>query len=949
MSRTYGSLAFRSNTQQWVMDEVEPHVVMTLKRMFDRIPKADPAPFLFPADQQHAKNLEWFMQRYPMRMTEEDRQRLENGRYLFDNMMAEMERILAPTYQPQGYKGLRPGQSVRAYQEQAVEVLIRSRGLALCDEVGLGKSYVTAAAALTDDALPAVIVCNTHLQSQWGDVFRNFTTLFPYPIKGTKPYDLPAVDVYIIRYSQLVGWADYWDMLKPKLVVFDEIQELRTGVGTENNPVLKGLAARRLSRQASMRLGLSATPIYNYGDEMYNIMSFLNEQVLGKRHEFITEWCKGGKSIDDKEALGAFLREQFVMLRRTKRDVSKEIPLEPNKIVKPIDYDQKAVADAETLARQLAVQATTGSFHDRGQAIRELDVMMRKLTGIAKAKHVAAYVRMIIEGGEPVVLFGWHRDVYDIWREELKDLSPVFFTGSESAAQKQWAVDQFRAGKTDLFIMSLRSGAGLNGLQERSSICVFGELDWSPGVHHQCLSDDTEILTPDGFKGADAVAVGDIMYGFDVKTGAIHETPVLAKVDRPLAPDEQMFEVETKRASIRVTGGHRMVVRRKQRTLAGVTRGDWEFTLAEQVAGKARRYVPTCGMEAGRGVPLRDCDLRLIGWFISDGNIGVRGTSLNFYQGAHQPWNADLVDTLNACGLRWTVHNRPNGPANRLNIYTVSRFDERRWRQDELDALTTTIEQGEAPSTAALDRSAIGIYKMARRIRQSAEPLVSKARDGIGWDYLADYLDKDLSSLLGDVTRSQLLHLLHGLNMGDGNKGTKNYYRITSVNKTMLDRLQSLCVRRGLQAKIIARKALTSAGNVAYDIKIFHDADTVLPHRVKANPFAPVEARPDERVWCVTNELSTIITRRAGKVAIVGNCIGRLDREGQKNLPVTALFLVADDGADPPMMEILGIKANEAQQILDPSLGVTAAETDESHLRKLVDRYLTKNKKGKAP
>jgi hypothetical protein len=42
-------------------------------------------------------------------------------------------------------------------------------------------------------------------------------------------------------------------------------------------------------------------------------------------------------------------------------------------------------------------------------------------------------VRIMVEGGEPVVLVGWHRDVYDIWLE-LRDLKPAMYTGSESAA-----------------------------------------------------------------------------------------------------------------------------------------------------------------------------------------------------------------------------------------------------------------------------------------------------------------------------------------------------------------------------------------------------------------------------------------------------------------------------------------------------------------------------------
>jgi SNF2 family DNA or RNA helicase len=35
--------------------------------------------------------------------------------------------------------------------------------------------------------------------------------------------------------------------------------------------------------------------------------------------------------------------------------------------------------------------------------------------------------------------------------------------------------------------MSLRSGAGIDGLQNAASTLVFGELDWSPGVHRQAI------------------------------------------------------------------------------------------------------------------------------------------------------------------------------------------------------------------------------------------------------------------------------------------------------------------------------------------------------------------------------------------------------------------------------------------------------------------------------
>lgn len=478
--RTYGALSFSPRGETWIMTEVEPHVVIRMKALFSHIPKASAAPFFFPATLDMAMNLEWFLGRYAMRMSEEDRERLAGGRLAFDDMQAEMTRILDATYQPPGYVGLRPGQAIRGYQAQAIEILRRSEGLALCDEVGLGKTFAAAGASLLDEALPAVIVCSTHLQHQWAQVFAKFTTLWPYCIRTTQPHTLPAANVYIFRYSQLIGWADVWETMKPGLVVFDEIQDLRSG-----DEAQKGVSAQRLARVAKMRLGLSATPIYNYGAEMFNIMMFINEKVLGPREDFLREWCTG-RYINDGEALGGYLRDQFCFLRRTKKDVGQDMP-PVNKITKYIEYDEAAVRSIDELARQLATTATTGSFHERGQAIRELDMRVRQQTGVAKAKSVAALVRILVEGGTPVLLTGWHRDVYSVWNEELKDLRPAMYTGSETAGQKGNEAQRFLAGDTDILIMSLRSGAGLDGLQHRCSTVVFGELDWSPGVHHQVI------------------------------------------------------------------------------------------------------------------------------------------------------------------------------------------------------------------------------------------------------------------------------------------------------------------------------------------------------------------------------------------------------------------------------------------------------------------------------
>ncbi|MFO6263177.1 C-terminal helicase domain-containing protein, partial [Pseudomonas aeruginosa] len=126
----------------------------------------------------------------------------------------------------------------------------------------------------------------------------------------------------------------------------------------------------------------------------------------------------------------------------------------------------------------------------RGEKMRaagEFDQLVRQATGVAKAPYVAEFVRLLLESGQQVLLFGWHREVYSIWREKLADYNPVMYTGTESPKEKQAAKDAFVAGDSRLMLISLRAGAGIDGLQHACSTVVFGELDWSPGVHEQCI------------------------------------------------------------------------------------------------------------------------------------------------------------------------------------------------------------------------------------------------------------------------------------------------------------------------------------------------------------------------------------------------------------------------------------------------------------------------------
>lgn len=479
MNRTYGALSLVGDT--WIMGGLEPHVTIKLKALFEQIPKGFGGPYRFVHTPARCADLAWFESRYPMQMSAEDRAALVAGVAKNTAVAAEVERIKSEAYEPPLFAGLRDGQEVREHQARAASMLERVQGLLVGDEVGEGKTYTTGACCLLSGALPAIVVCLPHLKKQWAEKLRAFTTLSVRVLEGTKPKVAPPADVTIIGYSQLTGWADVLETTDIGLIAFDEMQELRRGEAAE-----KGKAALRLAHRARLKLGLTATPIYNYGDEIWQVMRYLRPDVLGYQQDFLREWCtplgNGKSKVRDPKALGTYLRDANAFIRKTKDRQGR-----PNVIVQPVRHDAWQLASIEDVARDLAWTARHGTFTQRGEATRELDMKVRRATGMAKAPHVAKVAAMMALAGEPLILFGWHRDVYDIWLRDLAPFKPAMFTGSETTAAKEEAKRRFLEGETDILIMSLRSGAGIDGLQARASTVVFGELDWSPGIHHQCI------------------------------------------------------------------------------------------------------------------------------------------------------------------------------------------------------------------------------------------------------------------------------------------------------------------------------------------------------------------------------------------------------------------------------------------------------------------------------
>jgi superfamily II DNA or RNA helicase len=406
----------------------------------------------------------------------------------------------------------------------------------------------------------------------------------------------------------------------------------------------------------------------------------------------------------------------------------------------------------------------------------------------------------------------------------------------------------------------LREGINMPHLAHAIFACVFGSLKSyvqaggrvlraHPSLTEVCVQDhggnycldsQTEVLTPRGWMGPDSIRDDDTVAGYDLQTGSISWQPIQQRIDRPLEPGETMYEAHGKFCDMRVTGNHRLAF--KKRTCTPSNNPVWpdRFVLAraDELAQSFSRFkIPVSGHQAATGVSLTDDELRFLGWFITDGHrskFTTRDRDVVIAQSNHQPQITDLRECLAGCGFDVREHAIA-GHSGRFSAKPSTHF---------------CIPKG-----------------------------TCKSRPRNGWYRLKDYIDKDLSSLLDEMDERQFAIFLHAVYLGDGFKRRQSpgSYQICTGNRLFADRLQSLCVRRGFRCNITTRlpNGKTNQKNPLYIFHIQKSSHLIL-HGLHAaigqTRLALSPSEVGERVWCVANPLGTLVTRRNGKVAIVGNC-----------------------------------------------------------------------------
>ena len=474
-------------------------------------------------------------------------------------------------------------------------------------------------------------------------------------------------------------------------------------------------------------------------------------------------------------------------------------------------------------------------------------------------EQIAEKMKKFCEGRKTVVfmpLIAMSQEFCQILND--KGVSAIEVNGGSFDREK--TISDFENGKYSVLVNSLLLTEGW----DCPSVDCIVVLRPTKSRSLYCLDEKTEVLTSDGWRSD--VEVGEKVAAFDKETGEIRFVEALAKVRRPLGKDEYFCSISGPSIDIRVTNHHRMLYDDRKR------RG-WKIKEAECLTNrKSTSYIPVSGNGMFKGVPLTDAELTFIGWVMTDGCINKNNNAIYISQSeSHVEYCEEIEKCLTDCGFK---HARR----------TVKRSGVT-WNQNG-DNVIWSISKGKPRGTD---------------------------KNLEGWGRLDGWISKDLSPALYDMTAEQFDVMLQAINHGDGRKTKWPSYHISKGNKTFIERLQIMAIQRGYRASV----SLEKVGEKRKDLWTLHIKKR--DYTTANYPKWVREPHSEEMCWCVQNELGTLVTRRNGKVAIVGNCqmIGRGTRlsPGKKDLLILDFLWLTEKHDLCHPTSLTGMEQNAAQKI----------------------------------
>lgn len=344
----------------------------------------------------------------------------------------------------------------------------RSRAL-LADDMGLGKT-IQALTAVPDGA-PLLIVCPAVAKGVWKRELRKWRQDYRIVsvLKGRNSFRWPKPGRVIITNYDILS-DEVSAPPKGTVIVFDEVHV------TKNPKSAKHRRSAELSTQACTVYGLTATPLMNRPQELWSVLELLNleEEAFGNFSSFCYAFDGSSSRGWGKPAPQAALGLQRVMLRRTKKEVLKQLPPKTRTFTE-VDvtlsrYDKVVLAEAEE------------ALFEYGENVPfELIAKARAITAKAKGPATLERVQEYEEADEPLVVFSYHREVV----EKIGNRPGWgLIVGGVSASKRTEIEEAFQRGELR-GVAGTMQAAGVSITLTRASNVLFVDRGWNPSINEQ--------------------------------------------------------------------------------------------------------------------------------------------------------------------------------------------------------------------------------------------------------------------------------------------------------------------------------------------------------------------------------------------------------------------------------------------------------------------------------
>ncbi|PRR81435.1 DEAD/DEAH box helicase [Clostridium luticellarii] len=369
----------------------------------------------------------------------------------------------------------------------------------LGDEMGLGKTLQAIAFLLSNKGSRSLIVVPTSLVYNWIHEFEKFAPDMKIAaVNGPKSFreeqikKVDEYDVIVTTYNLLKRDLEMYHDIEFDYCLLDEAQYIKNS-HSQNAESVKSIRARR-------RFALTGTPMENSVMELWSIFDFIMPGYLYDEKRFSVRYYKRFKEepvvVEDLNRLV----KPFI-LRRRKKDVIKELPdkIERTVMVSMGDRQKKVYGTyAEHAIELIEKKVREDEFKNSKIEILAYITKLRQLCldpsvvmesysgGSAKME---ALLELLIQGtgeGHKVLVFSQFTSVLKNIgsRMKMEGIEYSYLDGSIPSRNRVELVDEFNAGSSPVFLISLKAGGtGLN--LTSADIVIHFDPWWNPAVEQQ--------------------------------------------------------------------------------------------------------------------------------------------------------------------------------------------------------------------------------------------------------------------------------------------------------------------------------------------------------------------------------------------------------------------------------------------------------------------------------